>query len=89
MNTLTDQLRDIFIEVVNLHGEQPLDSTRVTGTADFYEDIGIDSLMAVALFVEIQRAYKVKLSEEQMPHLRSLEQIADHLLERAGNGSPE
>jgi acyl carrier protein len=87
MEEILNRLRSIVIDVVNLHGEQPIEPAQVTATADFYEELGMDSLMAVALFVEIQRTFRVKLSEEQMPELRSLEQVASHILERANGPS--
>ncbi len=39
--------------------------------ADFYEQYEMDSLGAVALVVEVQKRYDVRIPDEQMPDIRS------------------
>jgi acyl carrier protein len=36
---------------------------------DIYQDLGMDSIGAVAMVVEIQRRYNVRIPEEEVPHL--------------------
>lgn len=38
---------------------------------DLYEDIGMDSMGAVAMVVEIQRRFRVRLKDEEVPDLRT------------------
>jgi len=43
--------------------------------SDFYEIYGMDSLGAVALVVEIQKRYDVRIPDEKMPEIRTGEQL--------------
>jgi len=43
--------------------------------ADFYEDYDMDSLGAVALVVEIQKRYDVRVPDERMPDVRTGDQL--------------
>lgn len=38
---------------------------------DLYNELGMDSIGAVAMIVEIQRRYKIRIKEEDIPHLRT------------------
>jgi acyl carrier protein len=66
------KLHDVLIEVVNLHRDEPLEPANVTAEADFYEELGMDSLMAVALVIELQRTFKRRIPEAEVPALRNL-----------------
>ena len=66
------KLHDVLIEVVNLHRDEPLEAATVTAEADFYEELGMDSLMAVALVIELQRTFKRRIPEAEVPSLRNL-----------------
>lgn len=46
-----------------------------TMEGNWYEDFGMDSLGAVALVVEVQKRYDVRLPEEVMPEIRTGHQL--------------
>lgn len=84
---LIERLRRVFLDVVDMHNEEPLDPSRLTPDADFYEDLGIDSLMAVAMAVELQRTFRVRIPESKMGELRSLRAVAAFI--RASSEAPQ
>jgi acyl carrier protein len=76
---LMRKLHALFVEVVDLHRDEPIDPEQVMPDADFYEDLGLDSLMAVALVIEIQRAFKRKIPENDVSTLRTLRAVHQYL----------
>ena len=49
--------------------------------AVFTDDLGIDSMMALEIVASIEKKYKVRISEEEIPAIRSLQNVYD-LLEK-------
>lgn len=47
--------------------------------AQFFEDLGIDSMMALEIAAQIEKKYKVVISEEEIPQIRSLTNIFELL----------
>ena len=76
---LSESVKDILVGVVDLHGERPLNKSQIDLDADFYDDLGLDSLAAVAFFVEIQRSSKVKVDDTRIPELRSVRLVVAHI----------
>lgn len=54
---------------------------RLTEEAKFVEDLNIDSMMALEIVASIEKKYKVVISEEDIPKIRSLKDVYE-LLER-------
>jgi len=76
---LMDNLKAICRDVINTHGEFQIDESKITSDADFYNDLGIDSLMAVAFMVELQRTFKIRISEEDAIKIRTLSELENYL----------
>lgn len=76
---LMQKLHALFIDVVNLHRDEPLNAAEITPDADFYTDLGLDSLMAVALVIELQRTFKRKIPENDVGSLRTLRLLHQYL----------
>ena len=60
-----DELRQI-VELAMDKDIPPLESG-----IDLYEGLGMDSIGAVAMIVELQRRYRVRIREEDVPLLRT------------------
>lgn len=56
-------------EIVEIALDQELDSFSME--ANWYEDYGMDSLGAVALVVEVQKRYDIRIPDEAMPNIRT------------------
>lgn len=48
-------------------------------TIDFYEELGMDSIGAVAMVVEIQRRCRVRIPEEEVPRLRTPRLLLEYI----------
>ena len=45
--------------------------------AKFYDDIGIDSIKAIEIIVALERRYKIRIRDEQIPKLTVVGQAID------------
>ena len=50
--------------------------------AQFAEDLGVDSMMALEIIAKIEKNYKIVIPEEEIPTIRSLQDVYA-LLERS------
>lgn len=69
---LEQELKEIVAKVMKLPKE------KVTLEADFFKELGIDSLMAVEILSAVDRKYGIDIPEEkakEMKNLKSLIQI--------------
>lgn len=60
---------DDLKEIIEIALDEPVDN--LTLDSDFYEDLGMDSIGAVAMIVEIQRRTQVRIEETVAPTLRT------------------
>jgi acyl carrier protein len=65
-----DELRQLVADVLDV------DLARVTDDADFLQDLGVDSLIALELAVTLERRYTVRLAEEEIVQLRRFSDVA-------------
>ncbi|WP_405163011.1 acyl carrier protein [Nocardia sp. NBC_01499] len=49
----------------------------LTDTAGFAADLGVDSLSAMEVIVLVQKTYRVKIGEEELPEVLSLGALYD------------
>ncbi|MEU1806353.1 acyl carrier protein [Streptomyces sp. NPDC019937] len=68
-----DELRTFVAEVLDVEEEE------VTDEADFVKDLGVDSLMALEVMVELEKKYAVKLEEREMKSITTLRKVHDLL----------
>ncbi|MGW2329214.1 acyl carrier protein [Streptomyces sp. NPDC001700] len=68
-----DELRTFVAEVLDVEEEE------VTDEADFVKDLGVDSLMALEVMVELEKKYAVKLEEKEMKSITTLRKVYDLL----------
>ncbi|MFF7654499.1 acyl carrier protein [Streptomyces sp. NPDC007983] len=68
-----DELRTFVAEVLDVEEEE------VTDEAEFVKDLGVDSLMALEVMVELEKKYAVKLEEREMKSITTLRKVHDLL----------
>ena len=56
----------------------------IKDNAQFAEDLGIDSMMALEIVASVEKKYKVVIPEEKIPTIRSLENVYQLLGELSG-----
>ncbi len=75
MSKTTQVLSELMRRIVEQHGEAELLPDEIAADDDIYDCLGLDSLTAVALFVEVQRKFSVEIGPERFACLRSLHDI--------------
>ncbi|MFH0926156.1 MAG: acyl carrier protein [bacterium] len=54
-----------------------VDEEEIKGESGFVEDLGFDSMMALEILAKVEKMYKIKISEEELPKLSNLNQTVD------------
>ncbi|MGO4420784.1 acyl carrier protein [Streptomyces sp. MCAF7] len=68
-----EELRAFVADVLDVEEEE------VTDDADFMEELGVDSLMALEVMVVLEKKYSVKLQEQEMKKITCLSNVYDLL----------
>lgn len=66
MQDIESEIRSLIAEIIEK------DPNEITMDAKFFEDLGVDSMMALEILVAIERKYKIKIPEDKLPELRTL-----------------
>jgi acyl carrier protein len=66
-------------EIIEFSLDRELDEFSMT--TDFYEEYMMDSLGAVALVVEVQKRYDVRIADDRVPHVRTGKQLEEIIRE--------
>ncbi|WP_069163321.1 acyl carrier protein [Nocardia altamirensis] len=62
--------------------ELEFSADEITDTAEFAADLGVDSLSAMELIVVLQKKYRVKLREDELPEVLSLGVLYDLIADK-------
>ncbi|GGW18029.1 acyl carrier protein [Streptomyces capoamus] len=71
-----EDLRATIAEIIDV------DIAEVTDTADFKEELDVDSLLALEILVTLERKYGTKLAESNLQKVRSLNETYALLAEQ-------
>jgi len=63
---LEKELKALIAEIVEI------DESKITPEASFIEDLGMDSMMALEILASIEKKYKIKIPEENLTKITSL-----------------
>ncbi|WKX70522.1 acyl carrier protein [Streptomyces sp. XD-27] len=66
-----DELRTLIADVLDVEEEE------VTEDAHFVDDLGVDSLMALEVMVELEKKYSIKLGERELKKITCLRAAHD------------
>ena len=66
---LEKELRSLIAEIVEIEEE------KITPEANFVEDLGMDSMMALEILASIEKKYKLKIPEENLTKITNLKQV--------------
>ena len=78
MSDLREQLRDIIAEVGELD-----DAESITDDAHLFTDLGLDSMQALEIVLEIERRWDLTVPEDDLQKIQSLKDAVE-LAERLG-----
>ncbi|MDD5595397.1 MAG: acyl carrier protein [Candidatus Omnitrophica bacterium] len=63
---LENEIRNLIAEIIEKKPEE------VTPDAKFFEDLGVDSMMALEIMAAIEKKYKIAIPEEKLSQLTTL-----------------
>lgn len=76
MNTI-DKVKEIIAEQLGLEADE------ITADAKVKDDLGADSLDMVELVMELEEAFGLKIAEEEMQQILTVQDIANYIANRA------
>ena len=76
---LEKELRSLIAEIVEIEEE------KITSEANFVEDLGIDSMMALEILAAMEKKYKLKIPEENLMKLNNLQDAVNITKEYLNN----
>jgi acyl carrier protein len=81
MQDLENEIRGIIAQITEK------DPGQITLEAKFFEDLGVDSMMALEIMAALEKKYKIVIPEEQLMKLTNLKEtlaVAREHLEKKG-----
>jgi acyl carrier protein len=66
MQDLENEIKNIIAEIIEK------DPAQISPDAKFYEDLGVDSMMALEILAAIERKYRIAIPEEKLAQLTTL-----------------
>lgn len=85
MNTPARPTEDEIRAIVEIAVDNDIPNFKMDG--NWYEDYEMDSLGSIALVVEVQKRFKVRVPDERMPDIRTGNQLVDVIMELRALGS--
>jgi acyl carrier protein len=71
-----EELRAALADILDL------EVALITDAAQFTDDLGVDSLMALEVLVELERRYGVRIEESRLPDMTSLQSTYEVLIDK-------
>ena len=71
IQNLEQELRNIVAEIAEVEPD------KITPDAKFVEDLGMDSMMALEVLASVEKKYKIKIPEENLMKLTTLDQTVE------------
>lgn len=68
-DTIKQEIKTLVSEITEIPEEE------LKEDASFFEDLGVDSMMALEIVASIEKKYKLVIPEEKIPTIRSLEDV--------------
>ncbi len=68
MQNIEEEIRNLIAEIIE---KEP---SEITPEAKFFEDLGLDSMMALEIMAAIERKYKISIPEEKLAQLTTLKE---------------
>jgi acyl carrier protein len=84
MQDLEGEIRNIIAGIIE---KEPAE---ITLDAKFYEDLGVDSMMALEILAAMEKKYKITIPEEKLAQLLTLRKtvaVAEEFLKKGGQNA--
>ena len=73
-NNIKDLEKEIIKTLAGVTGRDP---EEFKPEASFYDDLGVDSIKAIEIVVAMERQYKIKIRDEQVPKIATVKQAVE------------
>ena len=70
-NNLEQELKQIIANVIVRNADE------LKPTADFWKDLGVDSIKAIEIIVAIEKRYKITVRDEEVPKISNVGQVIE------------
>ena len=70
-NILENDIKNVIAEIVEI------EQGKVTPEANFVEDLGMDSMMALEILASVEKKYKLRIPEENLTKITSLSKVVE------------
>jgi acyl carrier protein len=71
-NNFEEEVKKLIADIT----EVPVE--KLTPDADFFKDLGIDSLKAIEIVAAFEKKYRIIIPEEDIPKIRTLMQVVEY-----------
>jgi acyl carrier protein len=71
-NYYEEEVRTLVSEII----EVPVE--KLVPDADFFKDLGVDSLKAIEIVAAFEKKYRIIIPEKDIPNIRNLRQITEY-----------
>lgn len=78
-DTSMEYLREIIADAIDIDEEE------LTPDAHFIDDIGVDSLVALEVLVRLEKEYGIKIPENELAKITSLNAVHQLVSEKTAN----
>ena len=68
---LENELKSLIAEIVEIEPE------KITLEANFVEDLGMDSMMALEILASMEKKYKLRIPEENLTKITNLNKVIE------------
>ncbi len=68
-NNFEEEVKQLIADII----EVPVE--KLTLDADFFKDLGVDSLKAIEVVAAFEKKYRVIIPEKDIPNIRNIQQI--------------
>jgi acyl carrier protein len=71
-NTIEEEVKKLVADIT----EVPVE--KLAPDADFFKDLGIDSLKAIEIVAAFEKRYRITIPEKDIPNIRNLRQLTEY-----------
>ena len=72
-NTIEEEVKKLVADIT----EVPVE--KLAPDADFFKDLGIDSLKAIEIVAAFEKRYRIIIPEEDIPKIRNLTDVIEYV----------
>jgi acyl carrier protein len=72
-NTIEEEVKKLVADII----EVPIE--KLAPDADFFKDLGIDSLKAIEIVAAFEKRYRIIIPEEDIPKIRNLTNVIEYV----------